>query len=257
MTEQFLNIHPIFVHFTVALVLLAVPFYFAATYAQAYSTRYQSRIVARWLLWLGAIFSVLTVAAGIYAFYTVTHDTPSHEEMTEHRNWAVVTFLMIVASVVCSLRAFRKQSDESKQFLWLISLTATLVLVTAWKGGELVYRYGLGVQSLPVAEGVGRAHEHDDENSHAHSDETMGGASMPGTFVPAEQTAPEAVTVPPDVSVPAPATAVKLREPTKPADVTIIPAVPKDDAQSKIPEPVSDVVTDPSQSADVAIPPQN
>lgn len=37
---------------------------------------------------------------------------------------------------------------------------AGLLLSTAWHGGELVYRYGLGVMSMPKSHGEGHAHEH-------------------------------------------------------------------------------------------------
>lgn len=51
-----------------------------------------------------------------------------------------------------------------------------LVIATAWHGGELVYRHGLGVLSLPVAEADHvHSHEHGiipDGEAHAHVDET-------------------------------------------------------------------------------------
>src|SRR3569623_671631 len=48
---------------------------------------------AYWTLWAGAPISVITVAAGWYAFNTVKHDDAAHEMMIEHRNWAISTFL--------------------------------------------------------------------------------------------------------------------------------------------------------------------
>jgi hypothetical protein len=39
--------------------------------------------------------------------------------------------------------------------MWVVQ---TLLLITAWHGAELVFRYGLGVLSLPQAEEVGHHH---------------------------------------------------------------------------------------------------
>ncbi|MCF6301365.1 MAG: hypothetical protein L3J52_09655 [Proteobacteria bacterium] len=40
----------------------------------------------------------------------------------------------------------------------LFVIAFLLLGITAFKGGELVYRYGLGVMSLPEVEGEGHAH---------------------------------------------------------------------------------------------------
>lgn len=45
-------------------------------------------------------------------------------------------------------------------FLWMIIFTAILVTITTWFGAEVVYRYGIGVQSLPKSTGVGHQHSH-------------------------------------------------------------------------------------------------
>ena len=49
-----------------------------------------------------------------------------------------------------------------------LSAAALLLGATGWHGGELVYRYGLGVLSLPAAEGEGHDHVHADGEMHEH-----------------------------------------------------------------------------------------
>jgi len=44
-----------------------------------------------------------------------------------------------------------------RMFVGALLLPVTLLVITAWHGGELVYRYGLGVQSLPKTDHVAPA----------------------------------------------------------------------------------------------------
>lgn len=98
------NWHPIFVHFTVALLITSVGFYLLARFDFSEARQPRWSTLANWNLWAGAAITVLTVAAGIYAFYTVDHDTPSHEAMIEHRNWAIPTFLYFFAMATWAWR---------------------------------------------------------------------------------------------------------------------------------------------------------
>ena len=60
-------------------------------------------------------------------------------------------------------------------FVLAIIIAFGLLSITAWKGGEAVYRYGLGVMSLPTVENGadGHAHEHGDEKSRTQTDKSM------------------------------------------------------------------------------------
>lgn len=177
------NWHPILVHFSVALVLVAALLQLTAWALPSGSLRTQCVTVARWNLWLGAGFAVLTVAAGFFAYNSVTHDTPSHLAMIEHKNWALVTLpvLLLVAGYSFYTRA---RPERVVGAAVGVLLAAGLVIATAWHGAELVYHYGLGVQSLPKPEShehaAGHAHEHgsaeslhEPEASHDHDSENM------------------------------------------------------------------------------------
>jgi len=185
MPEIIPNLHPVFVHFTVALLSISTALFitlhlFGSRLPE--NLRQQLRTVARWNLWLGAGITVITVAAGFYAYNTVAHDAPSHAAMTDHRNWALATapFFIGVAlwSIVCVWRG--KQLDG--RFVAALLIAQILLLSTAWRGGEVVYRYGLGVMSLPQSEGVGHAHAHGEGEGHAAdqaaTDESMDFSGM-------------------------------------------------------------------------------
>ena len=159
------NWHPIFVHFTVALLIIAAAMHVLSHFVSDSDLKNQLTITARWNLWIGMGVTLLTVAAGWYAFNTVKHDEPSHLAMIEHRNWAMTTFVVLLG--IAAWEYFLSRHGKSKGWLFtsLLVIAASLLLSTAWHGGELVYRYGLGVMSMPKAEGTGHAHDHSDVSS--------------------------------------------------------------------------------------------
>lgn len=168
------NWHPIFVHFSVALLSIAALLHLASHFVSKPALADQWAIVARWNLWIGVGLTLLTVAAGWYAYNTVDHDTPSHAAMTVHRNWAMVTFAVFLGIAAWEYYLHRHAKGKSWLFTGLLLAAAALLLSTAWHGGELVYRYGLGVKSLPKVEGEGHAHEHG--NGEGHADAASGAA---------------------------------------------------------------------------------
>lgn len=172
MIEIIPNWHPMFVHFTVALFVTAWLFFVASTLVRP---RYrglggQWRGVARWVLWLGAMLTVATLLAGWDAYNTVDHDAPSHEAMTEHRDWALVTASVFFLLTLWSVWRAIAQKGEGLFFLVALTLAMGLLAATGWRGAELVYRHGLGVMSLPQAEN----HDH---GSHDHGSHDPGGDS--------------------------------------------------------------------------------
>lgn len=169
MIEIIPNWHPIFVHFSVALLLVAtviLGWSLAIKRAKASDT---GVVTGRTMLWLGLVALVATVLAGLQAYYSVGHDAPSHAAMTNHRNWGLASLAaFLLAGAFCW--SGRSTSFKARDLLLLLA-SSTLLIVTAYKGGELVYRYGLGVQSLPEVTGDGHDHDHGDE--HSHSNETL------------------------------------------------------------------------------------
>lgn len=158
------NWHPILVHFTVALLTISTVLFVISAFAGAQAWAHTVRTVAYWDLWLGAAITVLTVIAGLYAFSTVTHDTAAHAAMIDHRSWALPTAALFILLAVWSIWLHRDRSRTSPLFAVLMVIGFGLLTMTALEGGELVYRHGLGVLSLPKAE---TGHHHD---GHEHSE---------------------------------------------------------------------------------------
>lgn len=174
MIEIIPNWHPIFVHFTVALFTTSVGFYGLVYITSRLNIASKSliaefAIVGRWSLWAGALITLFTVAAGLYAYYTVGHDETSHAAMQEHRNWALPTATAILLITAWSVWRYFHQQTVTLSFFIILLIIEGALLSTAWHGGELVYRYGVGVMSLPQAEEVGHQHHHHDEGTKDNS----------------------------------------------------------------------------------------
>lgn len=155
------NWHPVFVHFTIGLLSASTILLFSGVIFFQKSWAQKLLIAGHINLWLGAAFTCVTLLAGWQAYNTVSHDGPSHAAMTDHRNWALVTATLWMSLAVWATFRYRKQSRPTNLFLAVLC-TATLLLgVTGYKGGEAVYRYGLGVMALPETSGDGGHASHD------------------------------------------------------------------------------------------------
>lgn len=78
--------------------------------------------------------------------------------MTNHRNWAFVTLavFLVVGFVIWQ----KREENLSVLTVGALVVATGLLVATAYRGGDLVYKYGLGVQSLPAVSGDGHDHEH-------------------------------------------------------------------------------------------------
>lgn len=173
------NWHPIFVHFTVALLTISAVMFVVERFAPEEAAWRETCLkFARWNLWLGAGITVITLLAGWQAYNTVAHDTPSHAAMTDHKNWAFVTAGVFALLATWSV-IVRKKLHGTKVFASLMLLAVMMLGTTAWKGGEVVYRYGLGVMSMPQPEKGGHSHGSGTKLSHSGG---HGSASKTSSF---------------------------------------------------------------------------
>ena len=158
MPEIIPNWHPLFVHFTVALLLTATGLFLLGLLASGKKWSATALKVAHINLWLGALVTIATVIAGLYAYNTVDHDTPSHIAMTNHRNWALPTAAAFAVLALWSMAIYRRSVKVGLPFLIVLLIASGALSATAWKGGELVYRHGLGVMSMPNTSSSGEGH---------------------------------------------------------------------------------------------------
>ncbi len=166
------NIHPVFVHFTFALLTFSALSLFVVSLRPAGGWRDTLKNAGDWMLFLGAVAMVATVAAGFQAFYSVAHDGPSHIAMMTHRNFAVPT---AVALLALALWRYAKRSKKPGVLFGALFLVATgFLAVTAWWGGRLVYHHGLGVEGMHEVEAPGHDHDHGAGEEHEEDDGAIG-----------------------------------------------------------------------------------
>lgn len=170
MIEIIPNWHPVFVHFTVGLLLTSVALFLAAALVRKEKLRGKILAVASWNLWLGTLVTVGTLLAGFYAFNTVPHQFEAqHLAMLDHRKWALGAAALFVVLALWSLISTLRGKGAitgwtNALFLALLLAAGASLAATGYKGGELVFRHGLGVMPQPVAQ----KEHHDSHGEHGN-----------------------------------------------------------------------------------------
>ncbi|MEE9464865.1 MAG: DUF2231 domain-containing protein [Candidatus Neomarinimicrobiota bacterium] len=182
--ESVVNLHPLWVHFPIAITILALIFEGLGRLGrQEFATG-----VASALIYSAAISAMVTLVTGFMAADSIGHDSPGHDLVHQHRDIMISYTVIIVALALANL-FISKRAGEYFAIIWiktlrpLILVAAVAVLsLGADKGAELVFRYGLGarqataIQSddtpalLPSgqADSTGAIAPHDDGHDHVH-----------------------------------------------------------------------------------------
>ncbi len=134
-------LHPTFVHFPIGLLLLGL-------LVELYAVFRTSPLANRFGWWLqiaGTVGLLLTVGSGLLAAASASPLGAAKDVFEAHQSWAFAT--TATYSVLTLWRVARKGALPVSPVVYrLLLLAATLFLVvTAWYGGELVYRFAIGV----------------------------------------------------------------------------------------------------------------
>ena len=177
MIEIIPNFHPVVVHFPIALTIVA---FISALSSQLFKKRaFASHlaIISHYMLWLAAATAIVAVAFGWLAYNSVNHDDAGHAAMTVHKYWAFTTAVVLVLLALLDFKKHLSSTIMPLYLVGLLGLASGLVGATAWLGGEVVYRHGIGVMSLPAQESSvqdsssqnaeGKPHEHGASNNNA------------------------------------------------------------------------------------------
>ncbi len=154
------NVHPAVVHFPIALTIIAFIFSLAAYVRPSHPSAVQLAAAGHFTLWLAAIGAGVAVLFGWLAYNSVNHDDAGHTAMLLHRSWAVPTAISLILLASWDAWICRVNQLISVPMLFILFLLSQSIAVTAWLGGEVVYRHGIGVLSLPASEGAGHSHHH-------------------------------------------------------------------------------------------------
>lgn len=161
------NLHPIFVHFPIALTFLALLFAFLAIIVPG--KRELMKEMLMWTLLLGALAAITTAATGLYASNNVPHNEAIHKIMTVHKTYGIIIgSSFLVLSLWMIIRRVKMRVGELVFLTVFLAALTGLTGYSASLGGEMVYEHGAGV--APMMEmmrseshhhGAGEAHEHD------------------------------------------------------------------------------------------------
>jgi uncharacterized membrane protein len=141
------NIHPLFVHYPIALFTA----FFVAEFFGVVLKNEDFRCAASFCLYLGTIAAVFTVAAGYYAAATVEHSEKVHAIMENHEGFGVT--VLIIAAVLSAWRLYVRRKFSPKLQLAHLALAFILAVVIALGadlGGLMVYKYGVGGQAVKI-----------------------------------------------------------------------------------------------------------
>ena len=151
------NIHPLLVHFPIALLST----FFALDMLGSLANKQHWRDVASYLLYFGTVAAAFTVTAGFIAAESVAHGIEVHAIMERHEHFGVS-----VLSLATLLSAWRIknagiiQGGANHFFLILAALLCVLMTLGADLGGLMVYHYGVAVNTATVSPGADYMHLH-------------------------------------------------------------------------------------------------
>jgi len=138
------NAHPMFVHFPIALWVVAGLFLFLGMVRQ----REDLFIAGRWLLSLGAIGAAAAVGTGLWAADAIGHDSPGHELVHVHRDLMLAaTGLGLGATILAVALRNTQQALVKWGITAVVLVTVGVLTLGADRGAALVFRHGVGVET--------------------------------------------------------------------------------------------------------------
>ncbi len=136
------NVHPLFVHFPIALILVTL--FFEGLWWL--TKKEQFRVFATYLLYLATVSAVATVITGFLASDSLGHDSPGHEFVHEHRNIMLLMSVLLTATTATVLFVRSVREGGWRRLLILpLAIVCGMLVYGADKGGRLVFEYGMGV----------------------------------------------------------------------------------------------------------------
>ncbi|MFQ5480356.1 MAG: DUF2231 domain-containing protein [Thermodesulfobacteriota bacterium] len=139
------NVHPLFVHYPIALFTA----FFVAEFLGVIFKKDHFRSAASFTLYLGNLAALAAVLAGFHAASTVEHNEAVHIIMERHEAFGVT--VLILATILSIWRLYtRRKFSPRAQIVHLVAAFILTVIIAfgADLGGLMVFKYGVGGQAV-------------------------------------------------------------------------------------------------------------
>jgi len=141
------TIHPITVHFPIALVLTATLISILALLIKP--KRKELITVLYWIMLLGSLSVLTALLTGIYESGKVVHNETIHEIMETHELLGYIVSASFILLTLWGL--FKGKRLKVKELFMITSLlvaTSGVLVYSAYLGGRMVYEEGAGVRPM-------------------------------------------------------------------------------------------------------------
>ena len=165
--KEVMNVHPLFVHFPIALLLESLAFYSLGTVFR----KEELLKAGKWALYFGTLAAAITVWTGLQAANTVPHGGEVHAMIMVHQYLGFTVFgLSIILSAWLFLSKSPLPSKGRILFLTGLVLLALILTQGADFGGRMVFLHGVGVgRKSMLNQEAATPHEHGGEPHEHHA----------------------------------------------------------------------------------------
>jgi len=162
--SQMPNIHPMVVHFPIALLGAFVAMELLGLLTGSDGVR----AAGSWMLYLGALGAAVAVIAGLHAAGTVAHTDAVHAIIERHEGFGISVLVLASGLSLWRLAVRARFSARARAAHIAVAVVmVALMALGADLGGLMVYGHGVGVkaaQTTPAAPAPGHVHDH----THSH-----------------------------------------------------------------------------------------
>ena len=144
--------HPMAVHFPLALTVTGALALNAARLARPERQGATLAVVGTWNLCLGAVGALLALGTGLAAVASLELAPSARAAVGLHVKWAIFTTAALALLAVWRGAGVDSNTRPSRAFLVILWVVTAALIVTAYRGGQNVYRYGVGVAQQAVLE---------------------------------------------------------------------------------------------------------
>lgn len=137
--------HPMVVHFPLALVVTATVLLSAARILRREDYVATLATVGTWNLCLGAVAALFAMATGLAAMLGLHVGLAARQSISLHLKWAIFTSVALLLLSVWRGAGRAQNSRPSWIFVVVLAAVTAALIVTGYRGGENVYRHGVGV----------------------------------------------------------------------------------------------------------------